>query len=329
MRITETAADTARRLRDAIADRRAGVPLASLVGSRPLELDARIAMAQRCRDCDDLPKAQRAGEVVIDDDGIPVQIMHNGLRVLAGGYCGAWTTELIGACEGHYEPQEERVVAGILERLGADATMIELGAWWSYYSLWFLQGEPGRTAVALEPDPERRAVGEANAVRNGSAPRFVSGFVGAVPSPSEPFVLDSGERINVPRVTVRELMQTHGIDTLDVLHCDAQGAETDVLGSITDLLRAGRVRTVIVSTHHHSISGDPLTHQKCLAIVQRCGGKVLAEHDVHESFSGDGLIAARFGPDRDEWPEIPISLNRYSHSQFRNPLYEVRGTPYF
>lgn len=236
MSLTETAADAARRLRNTIADRRAGVKLSTLVGSQPLELDERIAMAQRCHDCDELPKADRAGEVVIDEDGTKVQIMHNGLRVLADGYCGAWTTELIAACEGHHEPQEERVVYDILQRLGPDATMIELGAWWSYYTLWFLQGEPGRTAVALEPDPERRAVGEANAARNGSTPHFVSGFVGGTSSPSEPFKLDSGEKINIPRVTVRQLMQAQEIETLDVLHCDAQGAELAVLDSIADLL---------------------------------------------------------------------------------------------
>ena len=110
---------------------------------------ATVAMAQRCPDCDDLPKADHAGEVVIDDDGTPVQIMHNGLRVLADGYCGAWTTELIAACEGHHEPQEERVVYDILQRLGPDATMIELGAWWSYTRV-VPQG--GCThAAALEP----------------------------------------------------------------------------------------------------------------------------------------------------------------------------------
>ena len=324
MGIVEAATDAAGRLKSAIADRRAGVKLSTLDGSTPMDIPERIAMARRCHDCDDLPKAPQAGQVVPDDDGVPVQIMHNGLRVVADGYCGAWTTELIRVCEGHHEPQEERVVHEILGRLGPDATMIELGAWWSFYSLWFLQGEPGRTAVALEPDPERRAVGEDNARRNGSAPHFVSGFAGGTSSPAEPFALDSGETLQLPRLTVPELMRMHGIETLDVLHCDAQGAEIDVLESIADLLRTGRVRTVIVSTHHHSISGDPLTHQRVLAFVQSCGGKVLAEHDVHESFSGDGLVAARFGPDRDEWPEVPISLNRYSHSLFRNPLYELR-----
>jgi hypothetical protein len=53
------------------------------------------------------------------------------------------------------------------------------------------------------------------------------------------------------------------------------------------------------------------------------GGTILAEHDVHESFSGDGLIAAYFGPEPLEWNEPPISRNKYSTSLFRNPLYDL------
>ncbi|MBU6498154.1 MAG: hypothetical protein KGQ40_06470, partial [Rhodospirillales bacterium] len=90
-----------------------------------------------------------------------------------------------------------------------------------------------------------------------------------------------------------------------------------------DLLRAGRIATVVVSTHHHSISGDPLTHQRCLALIDQCGGRVIAEHDVQESFSGDGLIAARFGADAAAWPAVKLSFNRYSASLFRNPLYDL------
>ena len=249
--------------------------------------------------------------------------MHNGLRMLADGYCGAWMTELINRCQGHHEPQEERVFHEVMARMPADATMIELGAWWSFYTLWFLRGHPGREALALEPDPERRALGEANAARNGTAPRFIDGFVGATSAPLVRFPLDSGYEIAIPRRSVPDLLAESGFATLELLHCDAQGAEYDVLTSCAGLLKAGRIRTVIVSTHHHSISGDPLTHQRCMAVIEQCGGLVFAEHDVQESFSGDGLIAARFGPDQAAWPTIPLSLNRYSTSLFRNPLFDL------
>jgi hypothetical protein len=53
------------------------------------------------------------------------------------------------------------------------------------------------------------------------------------------------------------------------------------------------------------------------------GGTVLCEHDVHESFSGDGLVAVYFGREPLAWSEPPISRNRYSSSLFRNPLYDL------
>ena len=53
------------------------------------------------------------------------------------------------------------------------------------------------------------------------------------------------------------------------------------------------------------------------------GGLILAEHDVHESFSGDGLIAVYFGNKTLQWTQPSISRNRYSTSLFRNPLYDL------
>jgi FkbM family methyltransferase len=300
-----------------------GQALPPLPAPPALSLEERVDMATRCRDCDILPKVPQAGELVTSPDGTRIQIAHNGLRVVADGYCGPWMTDLIRRCHGHHEPQEERVFHEIVARMPQAATMIELGAWWSFYSLWFLKDAPARRAVALEPDPARRAVGEANAALNHLAPVFADGFAGGTAAEAAPFTLDDGRRLDIPRVTVPQLMDTHGIATLDLLHCDAQGAEFDVLTGCLPLLRQARILTVVVSTHHHAISGDPLTHQRCLALIEEAGGFVLAEHDVQESFSGDGLIAARFGPDQAGWPVIPLSLNRYSTSLFRNPLHDL------
>src|SRR5690242_10902126 len=70
-------------------------------------LEDRIDIAARARDCDDLPKAGRSGEVITEADGARVQVMHNGLRVLADAFEGTWMTQLIQRCRGHHEPQEE------------------------------------------------------------------------------------------------------------------------------------------------------------------------------------------------------------------------------
>jgi FkbM family methyltransferase len=280
-------------------------------------------MATLCHDCDPLPRVAHAGEVLTDPDGERVQIMHNGLRVVADGYCGPWMTRLIGLCNGHHEPQEERVFHEIVSRLPEDASMIELGGWWAFYTLWFLQHHPARRGLVVEPDPRHHAVGEADARLNGLAPVFISGFAGATAAAPMPFATESGERVVIPRVAVPQLMEDHGIDRLDLLHCDAQGAELEVLTGCAGLFRSRRIRFVLVSTHHWLISGDPLTHQRCLELIGGCGGRIVAEHDVHESFSGDGLIAAHFGDEKLDWAPVPISRNRYSTSLFRNPLYDL------
>ena len=89
------------------------------------------------------------------------------------------------------------------------------------------------------------------------------------------------------------------------------------------LLADGRIRFCFVSTHTHHISGDALTHQRCLALLKEAGGQILAEHDVHESYSGDGLIVAYFGDSPLPWPSLRLSYNRYSTSLFRNPLFDL------
>lgn len=286
-------------------------------------LEERIAMAMRCRDADVVPKVDNAGSVLVSQEGVRYQLMHNGIKIVADGYCGPWMTELIRRCQGHHEPQEERVFHTLLEHLSSDATMIELGGWWAYYSMWFVQSHPRRRAVVVEPDPQHLALGQSNANLNGVKLRFVPGFAGAVPAAALPFTIESGEEIFIPRVTVPQLMNDHGIETLDVLHADTQGAELIVLESCEALLRQGRIRLLVLSTHHWLISGNALTHQLCLDRIIDFGGHVIAEHDVHESFSGDGLIVASFGPGSADFPTISMSHNRYSTSLFRNPLFDL------
>jgi FkbM family methyltransferase len=137
------------------------------------------------------------------------------------------------------------------------------------------------------------------------------------------FQTETSGTIALPALTVSQTMADQEIDTLDILHCDAQGAELDVLASCTELFRNGRVRWVFVSTHAFQITGDPLTHQRCLALLRDAGATIEAEHDVHESFSGDGLIVARFGRVPEGWAPVALSRNRYSESLFRNPVYDL------
>ena len=275
-------------------------------------------MTLACRDCDPIPKVEGAGQIIERPDGSEVQRMHNGVEVVRGGYYGDWMERIITGLRGHHEPQEERVFHELLGRIDRGRpTMVELGCFWAYYTLWFLAAFPDGRAVAAEPDPDHLAVGRRNAELNGRHVDFVRAAAGRADQGEIEFEseLHPGRRHRAPVVGLDELIAQRGIDQIDVLHLDIQGAETDLLASESARLASGSVRFVVVSTHHHLISGSATTHQDCLDILQAAGGHVITEHTVAESYSGDGLIAASFSPaDRDL--EIEVSHNRSSTSLF-------------
>jgi FkbM family methyltransferase len=295
----------------------------------PILLDnaTRAEMTVSCHDCDLISKVPDAGKVVLLG-GKHVQIMHNGVQVVADGYYGNWMTNIIARLKGHHEPQEEAVFHEVLKHVPPHATMLELGGFWSYYSLWFKsQHAATREAYVVEPDPNHIAIGRANAALNGCDIHFVQACVGAKPIKALSFDTESAGDIRIPQISVLAFLRDHQIPTLQILHCDTQGMETPIIESCEALFRSRAIRFGIFSTHHHHISGDPLTHQRCLAMLQDFGGRILVEHDVHESFSGDGLIAAYFGTEPLDWSEPLISRNRYSTSLFRNPLFDLAARP--
>jgi len=285
-----------------------------------LELAAaeRVRMTISCHDTDSLPKVPGAGDVLLHE-GTLVQRMHNGLLIEEGCYYGPWMTEIIRALGGHHEPQEELVFHRVLERLAAteDApTMVELGSFWAYYTMWFLSSAGAGRAVCMEPDPAYLDVGRRNLALNGLSATFVHGAVGREPGFRTTFTAEStGEDVDVVQHDLASLLAATDLDRVSLLMVDIQGFEIPLLERAADLLRGGRVRFAIVSTHHHQISGDPLTHQRTLALLRECGAHVIAEHSVGESYSGDGLVAVSFDErDRDLTVEV-------SHARARDSLF--------
>jgi FkbM family methyltransferase len=286
----------------------------------------RIAMAARCLDTSIIPKVPDAGCVIEDGFGHRVQIMHNGLRVLADGYCGSWMTDLIRVCRGHHEPQEERFFHELLQHLPESATMLELGGYWSYYSLWFLLDHGQRQSLVLEPDASNLEVGIANARLNGLNPGFLNGSAGREYSPGVSFLTENNGPLVVPQYSVEYLLDMMGWSQLTLLHCDTQGAEVDILESSLGLLQDRRIEWVLVSTHARQITGSALTHQYCLDLLRRTGGIIEAEHDVHESFSGDGFIAARYCSRPRGWISVPLSFNRQAQSLFPPLAFDLEAS---
>ncbi|MBJ7518234.1 MAG: FkbM family methyltransferase [Solirubrobacteraceae bacterium] len=327
-----------RRLADLSAVRSA--PRAALAQTMNADEARRVALTVAARDTDRIPKVPGAGRV-IEQGGVATQIMHNGVRVEEGCYYGAWMTEIIHRLRGHHEPQEEWAFHCVVERLRRDTespVMVEFGSFWAYYSLWVAHELPGSRCVLVEPDEAHLQVGIRNFELNGLRPDATRhAAVGAHHGETIALRYESdGETRTVPVVSLDGLREELQLARVDLVLCDTQGAELDAIAGCAGAIRDRALRFMVVSTHHHTITGDPLTHQRCVERLTSLGAHILVEHTVHESASGDGLIVASFD-ERDAGVTIDVSRTRASDTLFGplepelaaafDALRELRGAP--
>jgi len=219
-------------------------------------------------------------------------VMHNGIEVLRHGYYGKGMSNLLRHNLGVHEPQEERVFQSVLPLLPPGAVMLELGAYWSFYSMWFLQIVPEGRVYLVEPDPVRLEVGHVNFAHNEIRGTFLQGYVGGTAGTGED---------GIPIFTIDELLKHFELSHIDLLHIDIQGGEAELLAGSPVWLRSHKVGYLFVSTHSGNI------HYGCLEALEHCGYRVVAEVDPQGSYSVDGVIVAH-APLCPASP--PISLSR-------------------
>jgi len=293
----------------------------------PLTLEERIDMTCSCSDAEQIPKVSDAGKV-LDINGQRTQIMHEGSKVIAGGYYGEWMIRIIENLRGHHEPQEELIFHHILRHVRPGTLMVELGAFWAYYSNWYLGAVPGSTAVCVEPDENNLECGRHNLTLNGREALLINACIGERYLSSFTIRRESDQKtVNVPCHNMESLLEVLDGQPIELLHIDAQGAELPFLSTASSAIERGLVRFLLVSTHHESISGSSSTHQDCLQEILAMGGTILAEHSVEESFSGDGLIAASFLKSDCGFCLPKMSVNRAEDSLFGpNPISSILQT---
>ncbi|CAB4330021.1 MAG: hypothetical protein F2839_00430 [Actinobacteria bacterium] len=289
----------------------------------PEELKARVNLTISCRDTDVIPKVKNAGEIA-SINGVEVQVMHNGIHVVKDGYLGSWTTEIIRQLQGHHEPQEEIVFYEILKRINetnhAQSVCIELGSFWAYYSMWYLKEIKNSQAIMIEPDPAYMQVGKLNFDLNNMMGTFIHGVIGDSPGQLMDFQTESsGVQRNIRQYSLWELLEISQQSSIDLLMCDIQGAEEFIIRTEREFFSSGKVRFALISTHHHSISGNAMTHWDVLDALVSMGGHIICEHSISESYSGDGLIAVSFD-ERDKDFTMELSRARQNESVF--PLIE-------
>ena len=278
-------------------------------------LRRRIETTTSVRVTDRINKVPDAGTIRALN-GHEVQVMHNGVVVEKDCYGGPWMTEVITRLRGHHEPQEEIAFAEVVDALERDTpepVMVELGSYWAYYSLWLKSQVPPTTVVLVEPDEVNLQVGIRNFDLNGLAvSSAVHAAVGARHGSAVGITYESdGITRPVRAVTLDGLVADEQLSRVDLVLCDVQGAEVDMLAGATGLVRAGRVRFMVISTHWSDT--DPLIHQTCRARIECLGGHIICEISIPESCSGDGLIVASFDVrDRDMQIDIPFIRARDS-----------------
>lgn len=242
-----------------------------------------------CPDYHLIPKVPDAGKIVGG-----ALVMHNGVKTLPSSYYGYSNLRYFQKTGGVHEPQEERVFGEVLKRLPADATMLELGAYWGFYSLWFKQVVTGGRAFLVEPLLSNLNYGKKNFALNGFKGDFTRAFVGRT----------AGTVDGVPQICVDDFLAEHQINRLDVLHSDIQGFELDMLHGAEKSLAADKVDYLFISTHSNDL------HRDCTRFLTDRGFVVLTSVDLDDSFSPDGVLVARRGSLTNGLGPITVSLKR-------------------
>lgn len=212
-----------------------------------------------------IPRCSDAGKVV---DGTIV--MHNGLKIYKNSYYGSFSN-IFRINKGVHEPSEERMFAKVLEYMPKNGVMIELGSYFSFYSMWFRQKIKNGRSFMIEPSDKNLEIGKKHFSLNFSDIDDVTFTKGFVP-----------KDINIVKYT-----KENNIDHIDILHSDIQGSELKMLMDIEDLLNEGKVSYLFISTHSRG------HHVGCTNFLIKHGYRIVASADhTNETFCCDGIIVA-------------------------------------
>lgn len=231
----------------------------------------RIQLTLACPDNALIERAPNAGRV---ENGLLT--MHNGLRIVRGSYNGETMSLLMELNRGVHEPQEELVFREVLKFISPGGSILELGAYWGFYSMWFATMVPSADCILVEPGSGNMEFGKSNFKLNGLTARFLQAYAGSAP-PGD----------STPAYTVDQLMEKYELQTLSMLHADIQGAERAMLDGAEKSFARNAIDYAFISTHSDQL------HEQCIDCLAGHGFAMIAEASPSRSFSEDGVICAR------------------------------------
>lgn len=197
--------------------------------------------------------------------------LHTGAVVPISGpdaYCG-WFSDILALNRGVHEPLEEFVFQELLRTMPTSPTMLELGAYWGHYSMWMKKARPDARVFMVEPEKANLQVGIGNFKRNGFDGEFINALVGP------------------DHLRVDDFLEERGIEHLDILHADIQGAEVEMLEGCERSFQQKKISYCLVSTHSQEL------HGRVVGALKSSGFRIEVSSDfAHETTSYDGLVFA-------------------------------------
>ena len=211
-----------------------------------------------------IKRCENAGK--IDNECI---ILHNGIKVIKNGYYGDFS-KILSLNKGCHEPAEERMFELILKDIPENATMIELGSYWAFYTIWFNKVIQNAKNYCIEPELENLNLGKQNCLLNNiENVDFTQGFIGK------------------NHINLCNFVRNKKIEYTDILHSDIQGYEFEMLQDISELLLQQKIKYLFVSTHSDDL------HYKCINFLKNHNYRIIASADFEtQTFCFDGIIVA-------------------------------------
>lgn len=207
-----------------------------------------------------IKRHQDAGNV---ENGILT--LHNGIK-LYSEYYGDFIN-ILKYNFGVHEPSEERAFEKVLSVLKENSTMIELGSYWSMYSVWFMKTLKNSKSYCIESEAENLKLGIKNFELNGLTPNFFKG------------------KVSTNGIKLNEFLTQNNIEHVDILHSDIQGDEMYMLQTLRNFLTNKQIKYLFISTHSDSL------HYDCIKYLKSVDYKILCSCDFDtESFQFDGFL---------------------------------------
>jgi hypothetical protein len=205
-------------------------------------------------------------------------IMHNGIKVHPLSYYGLPNLKMLIENKGVHEPQEEVIFQEVLKNMPNGAVMIEMGSFWSFYSMWFHKEVKNASNYMIEPDVLNLRQGKRNFNINNFKGEFFNYFIG---KKSE--VGSNGEEF----ICIDDFVLMNKIKFVDILHSDIQGAELDMLKGAEKLINEKKVGYIFISTHSNEL------HYECERFLKNYNFITVASANLDETYSYDGILVMK------------------------------------